>query len=135
MLISARSSRGRTAARRGWARGNYLRQARQVTWPLADTLVWLDVPLPVTTWRVLRRSWRRWRSRELLWGTCRENFWRQLCLWSQHRSLITYNVVRHRANWRVFERAFGEWQAAGKTCLRLRSSRDIARLLAGLSAP
>ncbi|WP_322796770.1 shikimate kinase [Tepidiforma sp.] len=129
LLVGAHSGEAWVSA------GNYLRQARQVTWPAADTLVWLDVPLPVTTWRVLRRSWRRWRSRELLWGTCRESFWRQLCLWSQHRSLITYNMVRHRANRRVFERAFDEWQSAGRRCLRLRSSRDIARLLAAISAP
>lgn len=115
--------------------GNYLRQTRPVTWPRADTLIWLDVPLPVTTWRVICRSWQRWRSSELLWGTCRENFWRQFCLWSQHRSLITYNVVRHRSNRRVFRNAFAEWQAAGKTCLRLRSRRDVEQLLAALSAP
>lgn len=52
--------------------GNYLRHTRDVTWPRADTIVWLDFPLTLTTRRVLLRSWRRWRTGELLWGTNHE---------------------------------------------------------------
>lgn len=112
--------------------GNYLRQARFVTWPLADTFIWLDIGLPTTTWRILRRSWRRWRSRELLWGVCRESFWRQLALWSEHRSLIRYNIARRRPNRAAFEAAQRDAEAAGKTFLRLRSRRDVELLLARL---
>ena len=33
--------------------------ARDIVWPKADTLVWLDTPLIVNLWRVTRRSIRR----------------------------------------------------------------------------
>src|SRR5258707_1014904 len=75
--------------------GNYLEKTQDVVWPLATAIVWLDLPLRVTIPRILRRSWRRWRSRELLWGTNREVFWGQLKVWSD-ASLIGYTVRHHR---------------------------------------
>ena len=117
----------------GWvSAGNYLRQTGHITWPLADTIIWLDVGLATTSWRVLRRSWRRWRSGELLWGVCRENFWRQLALWDPNQSLIRYNMSRRARNRELFERAAREAEAAGKRFLRLRSRDEIARLLASV---
>jgi adenylate kinase family enzyme len=112
--------------------GNYLRQTPLVTWPLADTFIWLDVGLMRASWRVLRRSWRRWRSKELLWGVCRENFWQQLELWSPYRSLIRYNFSRRKRNQELYEAAMEDARAAGKRFLRLRSSREVERLLAAV---
>src|SRR5262245_11066268 len=34
----------------------------------ADVIVWLDVPLAIKLLRLLRRSWRRVRTREVLWN-------------------------------------------------------------------
>jgi adenylate kinase family enzyme len=34
----------------------------------AEVIVWLDLPLPVKLSRLLRRSWRRVREREVLWN-------------------------------------------------------------------
>jgi adenylate kinase family enzyme len=34
----------------------------------ADIIVWLDLPLAVKLQRLLRRSWRRMRTREILWN-------------------------------------------------------------------
>ncbi|MCL6644518.1 MAG: adenylate kinase [Dehalococcoidia bacterium] len=117
----------------GWvSAGNYLRQTVPGTWPLADTIIWLDVGLATTSWRVLRRSWRRWRSGELLWGVCRENFWRQLALWDPNQSLIRYNMSRRARNRELCERAAREAEAAGKRFLRLRSRDEIARLFASV---
>lgn len=109
--------------------GNYLRHTRHLTWPLADTIIWLDFPLHVTTARVLVRSWKRWRSRELLWGTNHERFWDQLKVWSPNDSLIAYNVSRHWRNRELFAAAGEEARAAGKRFLRLRSARGVADLL------
>jgi adenylate kinase family enzyme len=55
--------------------GNYSgRGAREIIWPRADTVVWLDLPLHVTLARLLRRSVGRIRSREELWSGNRETF-------------------------------------------------------------
>jgi len=42
-----------------WAvAGNYS-AARDLIWPRADTLVWLDLPLPLVLWRTTRRVFRQ----------------------------------------------------------------------------
>ena len=48
--------------------GNY-GQVRDLVWRPADTLVWLDLPLPLVMWRLLRRTIRRAATKEELWGT------------------------------------------------------------------
>ena len=40
-----------------------------------ETIVFLDMPLWLLTYRVVTRTWRRHRQRELLWGTNYEKFW------------------------------------------------------------
>ena len=40
---------------------------RDIIWRRADTLVWLDYPLPIVFWRLLRRTVSRIRSGEELW--------------------------------------------------------------------
>ncbi|MEX1022206.1 MAG: adenylate kinase [Dehalococcoidia bacterium] len=80
------------AAGEGWVvAGNYIRHTMPNLWPRAETIVWLDLPLRVVLPRVLRRSWRRSRSRELLWGTNVERFWPQLKFWDP-KSLVGYAI-------------------------------------------
>jgi adenylate kinase family enzyme len=55
--------------------GNYGgRGAQEIVWRRADTLVWLDPPLPVILARLWRRTVGRIRSGEELWGGNRESF-------------------------------------------------------------
>jgi hypothetical protein len=56
--------------------GNYSK-ARDIGWPRADTLVWLDYPAWTVFWRLLRRTLRRMSRREVLWNGNREE-WRTL---------------------------------------------------------
>jgi adenylate kinase family enzyme len=48
--------------------GNYS-SVRDLIWPNADTLIWLDYSLPIIFWRLLRRTFKRIVTREDLWGT------------------------------------------------------------------
>ena len=48
--------------------GNYER-TRSLTWPRADTIVWLDLPFRTAFVRLIRRTAGRIRNREALWGT------------------------------------------------------------------
>ena len=117
----------------GWvSAGNYLRHTREITWPMADAVIWLDFPLWLTSWRVLTRSWRRWRRNELLWGTNYERFWDQLKLWSPDDSLIAYTISRHRRNQCAFEELMAEMKDRGRIFLRYRSPGQVRNLLAGL---
>lgn len=80
----------------GWvAAGSYTRFCQKVFWPRLETVIWLDLPLNVLVRRLIRRSWRRWRSRELLWGTNYERFWPQLKVWKKEESLLWWIVTQY----------------------------------------
>lgn len=57
-----------TEGKRWVLAGNY-GVVRDIVWPRADTIVWLDYPLVISLWRLFKRSIRRSLSREDLWGT------------------------------------------------------------------
>jgi len=61
--------------------GNY-HVVRDLVWPKADAVIWLDYSLPRILWQLTRRTFTRWWTQELLWGTNRENLWKHFKLWS-----------------------------------------------------
>jgi adenylate kinase family enzyme len=54
--------------------GNYSR-ARDITWPRADTIVWLDYSLPRVLWRLWWRTMDRTLTRKELWAGNRERLY------------------------------------------------------------
>ena len=105
--------------------GNYLRVARVALWPRATALIWLDLPLRIVLPRIVRRSWRRWRNHELLWGVNYEDPWQHLRLWETNRNLFTYTVTTHRGRQREFLEAIIDPRFAHLRFVRLRSTREI----------
>jgi adenylate kinase family enzyme len=59
-----------------WVVGGNYSKARDLIWIRADTLIWLDYPLYISLWRLLRRSIRRILTQEDLWGTGNRETWR-----------------------------------------------------------
>ena len=57
--------------------GNY-RQVRDISWGRADTLLWLDYPLPLVFWRLARRTLWRGIFRVELYNGNRESLWEHL---------------------------------------------------------
>lgn len=113
----------------GWAiDGNYGRILRPVVWAAADTVVWLDFPLRVTLPRTLARSWRRWRTRELLWGTNRERLWEHFLPWD--RSLIWWTLKSHRRRRVAYTAAMDAPEYEGARFIRLRSPAEVEPFLA-----
>jgi adenylate kinase family enzyme len=79
----------------GWVlAGNYESQ-RDVSWPRAEAVVWLDLPLPRILARVVKRTVKRWWTGEVLWGTNRERGFDHLKLWDEHSSLVTWAIRHH----------------------------------------
>lgn len=110
----------------GWVvAGSYSRFSRPIFWGRLDTVVWLDLSMPLLLWRTLRRSWRRWRTKELLWGTNRERFWPQLAVWRKEDSLVWWIVTQHGRKRRemLAERANPAWSHI--RFVRLRSRAEV----------
>lgn len=88
-----------------WAlAGNYA-MARDIVWPRAEAVVWLDYSFFLIFGRLLRRTWARWRTRELLWGTNYESFWVHLKLWSKD-SLINWMFQTYWRRKRTYPQFF-----------------------------
>jgi adenylate kinase family enzyme len=62
--------------------GNY-HIVRDLIWPKAEAVIWLDYPFLTVLWQLTRRTFKRWWTRELLWGTNRESLIKHFKLWSQ----------------------------------------------------
>jgi adenylate kinase family enzyme len=71
-----------TEAEKWVVAGNY-HIVRDIVWPKAEAVIWLDYSLWRILWQLTRRTFRRWWTRELLWGTNRENLWKHFKLWSE----------------------------------------------------
>ncbi|MEO8354447.1 MAG: adenylate kinase [Chloroflexota bacterium] len=62
--------------------GNY-RIVRDLIWPKAEAVIWLDYPFMTVLWQLTRRTFTRWWTQELLWGTNREPLMKHFKVWSQ----------------------------------------------------
>jgi len=77
--------------------GSYLSFCQRIFWNRLETLIWLDLPLYTLVLRMFIRSWQRWRSKELLWGTNYEKFWPQFKVWKKQESLLWWIVTQHKS--------------------------------------
>lgn len=107
----------------GWiVVGNY-DQVRDLTWHPADTLIWLDLPLPVVMSQLLRRTVRRAMTGEELWGTGNRETLRNAFL--SRQSILLWALKTHAKNRQRFEKECG-LLAKDKRVVRLRGRREIA---------
>lgn len=113
----------------GWVvAGNYS-ITRDLIWPRATTVIWLDFALPLLLRRIWVRSWRRWRSRELLWGTNRENFWKHFQ--PRDESLFWYTTRYYRRKRRNDVAAMAAEEFRHIHWIRLRNPGELERWLTG----
>ena len=124
-----RRFRQATADERWVTAGSYTSVAQRAFWPRLTTIVWLDLPTPLLVSRILRRSWRRWRSDELLWGTNRERFWPQLAPWREQDSLVWLVATQQNRKRRNIKRAMTDPRWAHIHFVRLASQADVEVLV------
>ena len=111
--------------REGWVvDGNYGRKLGDLVLRRADTVVWLDQPLPLVLWRLWLRTVGRIVRREELWNGNRES-WRG-AFWGRD-SLFAWTIRAHFRN----RRRLPEQLAAvgGLSVFRLRSRLQVRRFL------
>jgi adenylate kinase family enzyme len=90
----------------------------------ADILVWLDLPIPLVMWRLLRRTHVRNRDKTELWNGNLEPGWRESA-----RYLIWPALKRAFANRRVFPELY-----ADRDVQRLRSDGDVRAFIQSIQA-
>ena len=107
----------------GWViDGSYRGKLGHLVLDAADVVVWLDLPVRVWLPRLLRRTWRRLRTREELWNGNRESLAGVLWGWD---SLVVWSFRSHISRHREWPQAF-----AGLNVIRLRTPADVERFLA-----
>jgi adenylate kinase family enzyme len=113
------------------ADGNY-RQAADLTQMRADTIVWLDLPRTLVTWRVFRRSMSRIVRRQELWHGNRESL-RRLFSRDPERSIVTWTWTQHPRYEERYTAQLDERIWAHADVVRLRSQREIDEWLGGVT--
>jgi GTPase SAR1 family protein len=110
------------------ADGNYLKSCREVIWGRADTLIWLDYPLYLALWRVIKRSFFRITTREELWNGNRESIGHFLNGTLQE-NLFAWTFRMHRQHRREFPSLFTLPENSHLTVLRFRSPKETENWL------
>ena len=113
--------------------GSYTAHAKATFWPRLDTIIWLDIRLPLLLKRVVQRSWRRYRDDELLWGTNREKFWQQFALWKGEDSLIWWILNLHYDKRRRMYQTITDPEWAHINVVRLRTPAQVDALVRELA--
>lgn len=100
--------------------GNYSK-VRDIVWPRAELLVWLDYPLAVVLRQLLLRTLRRTIWRTELWHGNRES---ALEAFFSPESILLWAVRTHRSHRAEYPRLFCQSQYAHLAVARLRSPGD-----------
>ncbi|HLK42412.1 MAG TPA: AAA family ATPase [Thermoleophilia bacterium] len=114
------------AAQPGWVVDGDYADVRDLFWPQADTLVWLDLGRPLVMARVIRRSAARAALRRELWNGNREAF----RAWLDPEHPIRWAWSQHGPRRRELEARVADPRFAGLRVVRLRRAGDAGRWLA-----
>ena len=102
--------------------GNYTQKIKDVVWPRAHILVWLDPPLSVILRRFFVRSITRSFRAELLWGHSRETFKNNIF---SRNSLLVWILSTHKRRTEMYLNLI-ESPPTGTLVCRLRNKQQIA---------
>jgi adenylate kinase family enzyme len=102
---------------------------RSLIWSRANTVVWLDYPLPIIMGRLLRRTWRRVVMQEELWSGNRET-WRQTF---SHDSILLWALKTYRKNRNKYPILLAQPEYIHLQVVHLRSPKDTGAWLANLT--
>lgn len=105
--------------------GNYSK-VRDLIWPRANTLVWLDYSLPVIIWQLTRRTFERIFSKVELWNGNRETIRGQFF---SRDSLFLWALQTHRRHRREYSRLLALKEYAHLQVIHLHNRQETRRWL------
>jgi len=110
--------------------GNY-HVVRDLIWPRAQAIIWLDYPLLTVLGQLTHRTFTRWWTQELLWGTNREPLWNHFKLWSSE-SLYNWLFKTYWRRKREYPRLFSQPEHNHLKVIRLAHPKETKRWLESL---
>lgn len=117
---------------RAWTTDGNYSKVRDIVWRRADTVVWLDYPLPLILWRLLRRTLRRSLRGEVLWSGNQERL--SEALFSRD-SIILWALRTYRRRKREFPVLFRRPEYAHLRVIHLRSPGQAREWLQSIELP
>ena len=112
------------------ADGNYS-FARDIVWPRATTVVWLDLPIRVVMWRLFWRTMRRGVLRQELWNGNREKIWWHFF---SRQSLFLWAMQTHWRRRRTIPPTLARPEHIHLDLVHLRTPKDARQWLLTLAA-
>lgn len=110
--------------------GNYS-VVRDIVWPKADALIWLDYSFRVVFWRLITRTIRRVSTKEKLFANNVENAWMHFKIWSQE-SLIHWLFKTYWRRKREFSSLLAHPDNAHLTVHHFKKPTEAARWIESL---
>ncbi|KFY11059.1 hypothetical protein V492_04688 [Pseudogymnoascus sp. VKM F-4246] len=112
--------------------GNY-KGVRDIVWGGADTLIWLDYPLWLALWRLIRRTLGRIFNQNELWNGNRESLRNHLTL--SPDNLFAWTIRMHKNQRIEYPIVFKQAEYSHLKVLRFRSPRETESWLQTIPNP
>ncbi len=112
------------------ADGNY-GVTREVVWPKATTVIWLDYSLHIVMWRLFWRTMRRGILRTELWNGNREKLWWHFVT---RQSLFLWVLKTHWRRRKTLPAAFAQPEHSHLQVVHLRSPKSTRKWIAALGS-
>ena len=118
LLQEFRERTAQSLSGRDWTTDGNYSAVRDIVWGRADTVVWLDYPLPLIMGRMIRRTVRRIVTGEELWHGNRETFVQAFLRWD---SIVWWPLRTYRRRRREYSALLGRPEYAHIDVVRLHS--------------
>ncbi|MGJ3237848.1 MAG: AAA family ATPase [Anaerolineae bacterium] len=116
----------------GWTMDGNYSMSQAITWPRADTLIWLDYPRHIVMWRITLRTIRRVFTRQELWNGNRESFRNAF---ASKDSMILWAYNTYQRNRQRYSAVFTSDHHPHLTMIRFTHPRQTEAWLKALASP
>lgn len=113
----------------GWVLDGNYSKVRDIYWPCADSIVWLDYPLSIILWRLWWRTVRRVVTREKLWNGNREGLTNAFF---SRNSILLWALSTYDRRRKQYAALLEQPESAHLTVLHFTSPRAADQWLEGL---